>query len=128
MPIHVTETELSILRSLWTGGALTIRELTEALYPGGSKVHYATVKKLIERLEAKGCVHRDRREATHRFAASIQREELIGDRLRSLAENLCEGSLAPVLMHLVKSQKLTAKERQSLRALIDELDQRRKRE
>ena len=34
-------------------------------------------------------------------------------------DKLCGGSLAPILSHLAKSQRLTAEERQALRELIN---------
>ena len=45
-------------------------------------------------------------------------------RLRAVAEKLCGGSLTPLLSHLVRARRLTARERQELRALIDELDRK----
>ena len=83
---------------------------------------YATVQKLLERLEGKDCVRRDRSQSVHRFAAAFGRDELIGRRIRTLAEKLCGGSLAPILSHLIQSRPLSPEERQSLRALIAELD------
>jgi predicted transcriptional regulator len=122
-PRDVTEAELAILHVLWNEGPATIRRLTEALYADGKASHYASVQKLLERLEAKGCVRRDRRTAVHVFAAAIDRDELVGRRLQTVAEQLCGGSLTPLLTHLVKAQRLSARERQELRSLIEELDQ-----
>ena len=84
------------------------------------------MQKLLERLEAKNCVARDRSASVHVFTAAIARDDLIGRRLRSLAEQLCGGSLTPLLTHLVQAESLSASERQSLRALIDRLDDERK--
>src|SRR5262245_53697229 len=105
-PQDITETELAILQELWDRGPATIRQITDRLYPGGGQAHYATVQKLLERLETKACVRRDRRAAVHQFAAVIDREELIGRRLRTVAEQLCGGSLTPLLTHLVQAQRL----------------------
>jgi BlaI family transcriptional regulator, penicillinase repressor len=120
-PQDVTDTELAILQLLWDEGELTIRQLTDRLYPGGGTAHYATVQKLLERLERKGFVLRERRPAAHTFAAAVPREELIGRRLQAVAEELCGGSLTPLLTHLVRAKKLSARERQELHALIDQL-------
>ena len=123
-PQDVTDTELAILQVLWDGGPATIRRLTEALYPTGSDAYYATVQKLLERLEAKGHVVRDRSSHAHRFSARTDRDALVGRRLRAVAEQLTGGLMAPLLTHLVRAEALTAKERQELRQLIDELDRR----
>jgi predicted transcriptional regulator len=125
-PQDVTDAELAILQVLWEKGPATIRQLTDQLYPKGGTAHYATVQKLLERLEAKACVTRDRSTWVHVFAAAIDRDDLIGRRLQAMAEKLCGGSLTPLLTHLVRAERLSPQERQALRALIDELDQKSK--
>lgn len=121
-PQDVTDAELALLQVLWDSGPATIRHLTDVLYPGGNAAQYATVQKLLDRLESKGCVRRDRTPPAHVFSAAIAREDLIGRRLRDMAEKLCGGSLTPLLTHLVRTRRLTTRERQELRDLIDELD------
>src|SRR5262249_19758496 len=103
----VTDTELAILQVLWKEGSATIRRLTEVLYPHGSTAHYATVQKLVERLEGKGCVRRERRAGAHVYTAAIDQGELIHRRLQAVAEQLCGGSLTPLLTHLVRGRRLT---------------------
>ena len=39
-----------------------------------------------------------------------------------MAEKLCGGSLTPLLTNLVRSRRLTPKERREIRKLMDELD------
>jgi predicted transcriptional regulator len=122
LPPDVTDAELAVLQALWDHGEATIRQLTDELYPGGGDAHYATVQKLLERLESKGHVLRDRSSHAHRFRARTSRDALVGRRLREMAQKLCGGLMAPLLTHLVKAEALSARERQQLRALIDELD------
>ena len=122
----VTEAELTILQFLWDEGEATTRQLTDAIHPEGTASHYATVQKLLERLEAKECVARDRSRWPHVFAPAINREELIGRRLRDMAEKLCGGSLTPLLTHLLKVERLSPRERDELRAFMDELDAKSK--
>ncbi len=116
------DAELAVLQMLWQRGPSTIRQLTDALYPRGTEAHYATVQKLLDRLETKRCVSRDRSSWAHVFQATIGREELIGRKLEAVAEKLCGGSLTPLLTNLVRSKRLTAKERREIRKLMNELD------
>ncbi len=95
------------------------------LYPDSRSSYYATVQKLLERLEAKGCVHRDRSESVHVFTAAVARDEIVGRRLKAVADQLCDGSWTPLLTHLVHSRKLSGADREALRRLIDELDRAR---
>src|SRR5690349_5671773 len=95
-PLHVTDAELSVLEVLWEHGPSTVRRITDVLYPGGGVSKYATVQKLLERLE-KGnrYVKRDRSGGVQLFAATIDRGHLIGRRLDDIAASLCGGSLTP---------------------------------
>ena len=119
---EITETELSLLTELWQRPSATVRELTEALYGNTPPALLATVQKLLDRMEAKGCVARDRSKWPHQYSAALKREELVGNRLQAAADQLFDGDLAPLLTHLVRSQKLSAKDRQDLRKVLDELD------
>jgi predicted transcriptional regulator len=121
-PQDVTETELRLLQALWEGGPATIRQLTDRIYPGGGPAEYGTVQKLLDRLESKGFLRRDRTPPAHTFTAVIGRDELIGRKLQDVAEKLCGGSLTPLLTHLVRTRRLSEQERQELRNLMDELE------
>ncbi len=116
----VTDYELAVIEVLWNRGQATIREIAEAVYGNSATPTYATVQKLLERLEKKGCVERDRTSFAHVFRPKVQRTEVIGQELESLAEKLCGGSLTPLLMHLAETTKLSDRDRKMLRKLIDE--------
>ena len=118
--LRVTDAELAVLEILWESGPATIRHVTGELYPEGSASDYATVQKLLERLESKRCVARDRGSFAHLFAAKVDRGDLIGERLSDLAEKLCDGSVTPLLVHLVEGKGLSARDRKMLRRLLDE--------
>src|SRR4051812_11915313 len=124
----VTEAELAILRRLWERGPATIRTLAEDVYGQDGTSAYATVQKLLDRLETKGFVTRDRGANVHVFRAAVGRDELIGRKLRAVADTLCGGSLTPLLTHLVRGRPLSDQERQALRALVEQLDRERERE
>jgi predicted transcriptional regulator len=118
----VTEAELALLRRLWERGPATIRQLAEDVYGQDGTSVYATVQKLLERLEGKQFVARDRSGAVHVFRAAVERDELIGRRLRAVADTLCGGSLTPLLTHLVQGRRLSDQQRKALRALVEQLD------
>jgi predicted transcriptional regulator len=124
--VDVTDAELALLQALWNQGPATIRQLVERVYAQDGTSVYATVQKLLDRLETKECVVRDRSVPVHVFQAAIGRDELIGRRLRAVADSLCGGSLTPLLTQLVEGGELTAQDRKDLRALIDGLDRKRR--
>jgi BlaI family penicillinase repressor len=118
----VTDAELAVLQTLWDQGPATIRQLTDTLYSEGTAGQYGSVQKLLERLEAKGCIQRDRKPWPHLFRAAIDRETLIGWRLRNMAEKLCGGSMTPLLLHLLKTDTFNSEERKELRAFLEQLN------
>ena len=115
----VTETELQILDLLWDRASQTIRSLCETIYKDASPSHYATVQSLLERLEKKGWVLRDRSGHKHRFSAARNRSDFIGQQIQGVADAVCEGSVSSLLGQLAQSGSLTAKDRRQLRRLID---------
>lgn len=117
----VTDAELAVLQALWDRGGASVRQLAEAIYDEAGPSRAATVQKLLERLEAKGCVRRERGAGAQVFAAAIGRDDLIGRRLRDVAEKLCGGSLTPLLTHLVEAEPLNDRDRKTLRDLIQRL-------
>ena len=118
----VTDAELAVLKILWEQGPRMIRELCDELYPGGGTAHYATVQKLLERLEGKGCVRRRMQGRANVYRASVAVGDLIAHRLRETADQLCEGSLTPLLTHLVDGSRLRRGELSALRELVERLD------
>ena len=120
-PEQVTDGELSILEVIWEQDAPTSRDITEAIYKSATDSKVATVQKLLERLEAKGCITRDRSERAHRFRALVSHEDYLRNQLRALADRLCDGAIAPLVTTLLTSKGLTKKNRDQLRTLVDEL-------
>lgn len=121
----VTDAELAVLKTLWEVGDATIRQLADVLYPGGGTAHYATVQKLLERLDSKSMVRRRSRDRVNVYTATKRRQDLIADRLRDTADKLCEGSLTPLLTQLVGSVRLSREQVTALRRLVDRMERRR---
>jgi BlaI family transcriptional regulator, penicillinase repressor len=117
----VTEAELGVLQVLWNHGSRTIREITAILDAPNQDVYYATVKKLLERLEVKGFVRREPKGIAYLYAATVGRDELVGERLRVLSDSLCDGSVTPLLTQLAQHERLNKKQQAALMALISEL-------
>jgi BlaI family transcriptional regulator, penicillinase repressor len=116
---NVTETERAILGVLWIRGQCTIRDIVAALYDEHTPTLHMTVKSLLERLEDKGYVESDRSEFAHRFSAKVSREAYVGQQLKQLADSHFDGALAPMLLTLVDRIKLSRKDRDAIRKIID---------
>ena len=119
---EITDTELAVMRQLWRHHDATIRELTDALYPDGGHSHYATVQSLLDRLQSKGFVDREKDGRVNRYRATVSRADLARRRLRATADALFDGAMAPLLTHLVDNSDLQPDEISTLKELIDRLD------
>ncbi len=118
--VDVADAELSLLQVLWERGATGARDITEAIYGDATPSHVATVQKLLQRLEAKSLVVRDRSQHVHQFRATVTRTHFAGSQLEKMADKLTEGSLVPFLTHMAQSKKLSKGQRDQLRKLLDE--------
>ena len=123
---NVTDAEWAVLQLLWDKGPATVRRLTEVLYPRGGPSEYATVHKLLERLETKGYVLRGRSGGVYVFRAAIDRDAVLGQQLETLVNKMCGGSLQPLLTNLVRAKHLKPAELRELLELVDRLDTRSK--
>jgi predicted transcriptional regulator len=117
---HIPDAELAVLHLLWERGPAPVRQLADALYPGGGPSEYATAHRLLERLEAKGYVARERAGGVFLFRAVLDRDAVLGQQLEALVEKMCGGSLQPLLSTLVKSKRLTAEELLELLAMVEQ--------
>ena len=118
-PLPLADAELAVMRLLWDHEQLTAREIREPLYPDETPSNHGTVQKLLQRLEQKGYVARDRSQFVHLFRAEVSRRQYAGGQLESLADKLTDGSLVPFLTHLMEARKISAKERREIRKLLD---------
>ena len=113
--------ELAVMELLWrTAEPLTARHIREQLYPNEKKAQHGTVQRLLQRLEDKGYVERDRELSVHFFAAAISREAYGGQQLESLADKLTSGSFAPLITHLVEHKKISRDEIERIRKVLDQ--------
>ncbi|MBT3201095.1 MAG: BlaI/MecI/CopY family transcriptional regulator [Phycisphaerales bacterium] len=112
--------ELGVMDLLWREEQLTARQIRDQLYADATRAQHGTVQKLLQRLEDKGYVARDRSLSVHLFSATITRQTYAGQQLESLADTLTSGSFAPLITHLVEKQKISSDEIDRIRAILDE--------
>jgi predicted transcriptional regulator len=111
--------ELAVINLLWQNDRLTARQIRDQLYPDATKAQHGTVQRLLQRLEDKGYVERDRSLSVHLFSAAISRKTYAGRQLESLATKLTAGSFAPLITHLVEEKKISRDEINRIRAVLD---------
>jgi BlaI family penicillinase repressor len=112
--------ELAVMNLLWDNeDRMTAREIREQLYPDETKAQHGTVQRLLQRLEEKGFVERDKSISVHFFSVGVSRASYAGGQLESLADKLTAGSFAPLITHLVEHKKISRKEIDEIRSILD---------
>ncbi len=127
-PKNVSDSELEVLKVLWTLESATVREVlehladTERAQGSGREWAYTTAQTLLTRLQEKGCVVAEKQGRAFVFRPTVSRDELVGQSLDALADRVCDGAAMPLLLNLVHSSKFTPAELDHFRAMLDELD------
>ena len=121
---RLTNAEMAAMELLWEVEKMTARQICEQLYDDSKKSQHGTVQRLLQSLEEKGFIHRDRSLGVHLFSSIVGREAYGGLQLESLAEKLTGGSIAPLLTHLLDEKKLDKAEIKRLRKLLEEAQKR----
>lgn len=116
------DAELEVLKVLWDHGPGNVRHVLEKLQERGRSVAYTTVQTFLTRLEQKGCVKSDRSDLAYVYRTVVSRERVTRSRLSSLLEQLYDGAAGPLVLQLVRTQRLTPDEIDELQKLIERLD------
>ncbi|WP_422927181.1 BlaI/MecI/CopY family transcriptional regulator [Singulisphaera sp. PoT] len=112
--------EREVLKALWELGTGTVRQVNTLLNGWGKRWAYTTVLTLLSRLQTKGYVDSDSTGVAHVFKPTMSRDEMLERRLKDTADELCNGSAAPLILALVNGNRFTAEEIARFRRLLDE--------
>lgn len=104
------DSELEVMRVLWKLNQATAREVWTELQKNGSKWSYATVNTLLQRLEMKELATSDKSQMTYVYAPKISRQQVVKRRVKQLVDKLYDGQGGMLVMHLLKSQRLSKDE------------------
>lgn len=114
--------QLAIMDSLWNRGQATARDITDDLNiaaPTDPTAH-STVQTMLRELEAKGVVGHEVQERTFTFFPKIERGTVRETAMHDLLFRLFNNSPFDLASHLIQNKKLSTKELEQLRQLIDE--------
>lgn len=118
----VTDAELAIMEFLWEHGSATVRDISAGVYRANTPAYHATVNSLLENLEEKKYVARDRGGFAHLFSARIDRSSLVGKQLQQIADSHFDGALSPMLLALIDNLRLKPRDRSAIMKIIQALD------
>ena len=118
MPHGVTDTELAVLKVLWEQGPATAREIAVAIYHDSTAARIGTVHTMLQRLDRKKLIQRDRNVHPHLFSAAASLTEIARREFETVADKLSDGSMAPFIIHLIESKRLNRKEADEIREML----------
>lgn len=98
-PILLGERELDLMQALWRAGSGTVAEVQAQL----PQLAYTTVQTMLNRLEAKGYLRRDREGRAYRYRALVDRPAARQSAVRRVLRRFFEGSPEALAAHLVES-------------------------
>jgi predicted transcriptional regulator len=117
----LTPRELAIMQVVWKRGDATVRDVHEAL-SRERKVAYTTVMTLMNILATKGHLVRRQDDRAYVYSPARPRQQVVGRLVRDFVDRVFSGSAQPLLLHLVRHEKLTAADRAELKRIIDTLE------
>jgi predicted transcriptional regulator len=121
------ERELDIMQALWERGEGTVSDVHQALVAMGRNVAYTTVQTMLNRLEAKGLLRRDRRGRAHLYRPVMKEPAAATVAVRRVIDRFFGGDPAQLATHLVEGA-VAPRDLDRIQALIEErLRQGRKR-
>lgn len=114
--------ELELLSVLWEHGALSLSEVHDRL---GRDLGYTTVQTRLNRLVEKGWAEKSKagKQPTH-YAALVEPGAVRERQLDHFVDRVAQGSVVPLVAHLVQGTSLTRDELSELKKLIRDAERR----
>lgn len=102
----LTPQELEIMKVIWQRGEATGREVYEALLEH-RKIAYTTVMTMLKVLETKGHLARRRTEPAYVYRPTRTKRSTVRSMVREFLDRVFDGSVEPLLVHLVEDRRLS---------------------
>lgn len=118
MENRISNSEWVIMEVLWEKGEVTQAEIMDSL---DKKWKKNTVYTFLSRLETKGLVNSRQERGGKRFSANRERAECVREEKESFLNKVYHGSAGKLVASFLEDGSLTAKERQELMQLLEEM-------
>lgn len=112
-----TPGELNVMRLLWEHGELKPAQI-QSLFP--EPIKNPALRSYLTILVDKGHVARRKVGKAYFYRAVTKQHSAFGSMLRELIDTYCQGSARALLLNLIRSEKLSAKELAELKQLADD--------
>ena len=119
----LTPQELAIMKIIWRLESATVREVYEALR-AKRPVAYTTVMTMMRILEEKGYLKKTVAERAHVYRPARPRHQVVTAMVRDFVDRVFDGASDALLVHLAKDNRLSEKQRQIVKRLLEEDEER----
>ena len=120
--MKLTDAEWELMNALWQRHPATARDIIEQL-PDESRWAYTTVKTMLTRLVQKGAIAEKKRGAISVYDPLVSQQLARKHALKTLVDQVLGGAVEPIMHFLIEEKKLSAKERQRLIQMLEQMDQ-----
>jgi BlaI family penicillinase repressor len=114
----LTPQELAIMKVVWRLEKATVREVYAALREH-RRIAYTTVMTMMRILEEKGYLRRTMVERAHVYRPAKPRHQVVGAMVKDFVDRVFDGASDGLLVHLARDNRLTDKQRQIVKQLIE---------
>jgi predicted transcriptional regulator len=122
-PQKLTPVEWEIMETIWElGGSPSVRDVLDLAFPKGEKA-YTTVQTIMNTLERKGLLIREKIGLVNFYTPSRSREELVHSEMSRLLNRIFHGSAPALANFLINSEKLTLDEIHEIKRLLDQKEE-----
>ena len=119
-PAKLTPVEWEIMEAMWAlGGSPSVRDVLDHAYPESEKA-YTTVQTVMNTLEKKGLLTRKKTGLVNFYKPTRSRDQAVKSEMTRLVSRVFRGSVPALANHLIESSKLSLKEIEAIRDVVDE--------
>lgn len=124
---ELSAAEWELMQVIWRSDeAVTVRDVLERAYPNEEKA-YTTVQTLMNILVEKGFLYRKKAGMVNLYSVAVRREKVLEAGVTQVAERMFSGSFGAMASYLVNNRKLTDEDREQLRRLLEEQEEKEER-
>jgi predicted transcriptional regulator len=120
----MSDAEREVLKVLWDGGPLGVKEVFARLHELGQEWTRSTVVTLLRRLETKGYTASDRSGYAFIYRPLVSREDVMHARIKEVASELADGESVPLMLAFAERQRFSAAEVARLQQMVNDLKNR----
>ncbi|MCA8985838.1 MAG: BlaI/MecI/CopY family transcriptional regulator [Planctomycetaceae bacterium] len=116
--MQISDAEWVVMNLIWNSSPIEASEVIDQIATDNGW-SAATVKTMLHRLVRKGALATEQYGKKYLYTPAVRRDACVRQASRSFLERVFGGDATPALIHFVKVAKLTAKDIEEIRVLLD---------